>query len=376
MKERNLYIMTTKKLSGIYIITNKVTGKIYIGESLDIYRRWHKEHIPDLRKNKHYNKNLQEDFDKYGEDNFDFEILERYSEDNPIATKARILILEDYYMRYFKKAGISLYNSENTLAEILKGNKIPKAGNSVICMIIYTLTEFDIKECDGVAYFSRKSTLKNILLDYVIPNITKAKGETISLLLKEFKEYIDNNKYKQNDYMYSYSLWYTLNGKKKEAEIEAIYEDKVKEIERMAILFSEYKKQMYKKSIKKQTPTPIYESIKNGEVRFSILFKDLAKEGILPDNYDYLKVREYLVGLDIIYLKEFSTNSVTQRITFATDNALSKNILRIVGCKKHENEFIYNYVFTKNGVEHIRKLFLNLDEKMKINLFIQDSGIA
>lgn len=152
-------------------------------------------------------------------------------------------------------------------------------------------------QCDGVAYFSRKSTLKNILLDYVIPNITKAKGETISLLLKEFKEYIDNNKYKQNDYMYSYSLWYTLNGKKKEAEIEAIYEDKVKEIERMAILFSEYKKQMYKKSIKKQTPTPIYESIKNGEVRFSILFKDLAKEGILPDNYDYLKVREYLVGL-------------------------------------------------------------------------------
>ena len=51
--------MTTKKLSGIYTITNRSNGKVYIGESLDIYRRWHEEHIPQLRKNCHYNKELQ-----------------------------------------------------------------------------------------------------------------------------------------------------------------------------------------------------------------------------------------------------------------------------------------------------------------------------
>ena len=93
-------------MSGIYIISNKINGKIYIGESLDIYRRWHKEHLPQLKKNQHYNKELQNDFNKYGEKNFSFEILERYSEDNPITTKAKIIILESYYVTAFKKSGI------------------------------------------------------------------------------------------------------------------------------------------------------------------------------------------------------------------------------------------------------------------------------
>ena len=31
--------MTMSKVSGIYTITNKATRKLYIGESLDIYRR-------------------------------------------------------------------------------------------------------------------------------------------------------------------------------------------------------------------------------------------------------------------------------------------------------------------------------------------------
>ena len=67
LQEQKLYIMTTKKVSGIYIITNKITGRLYIGESLDIYRRWHKEHMPQLRKNIHNNKELQNDFNEYGE---------------------------------------------------------------------------------------------------------------------------------------------------------------------------------------------------------------------------------------------------------------------------------------------------------------------
>lgn len=62
--------------TGIYTITNKTTGKIYVGSTHRTFkRRWY-EHKNDLRNNKHYNKHLQRAWDKYGENDFLFEILE------------------------------------------------------------------------------------------------------------------------------------------------------------------------------------------------------------------------------------------------------------------------------------------------------------
>ena len=62
-----------------------------------------------------------------------------------------------------------------------------------------------------------------------------------------------------------------------------------------------------------------------------------------------------------------------RKITYATDNALDKGILRIVGSKTQGNELIYNYVFTKNGVEYMEKIFSELDDQIRIDLFVQDS---
>lgn len=62
--------MERKKVCGIYKITNKVNGKIYIGQSIDIYRRWVQE------KEGLCNSHLLNAFKKYGTDNFIFEILE------------------------------------------------------------------------------------------------------------------------------------------------------------------------------------------------------------------------------------------------------------------------------------------------------------
>lgn len=64
-----------EKISGIYKITCVPTGKVYIGQSIDINRRW-KEHLTKLINNNHYNEYLQSAWNKYGESNFVFEILE------------------------------------------------------------------------------------------------------------------------------------------------------------------------------------------------------------------------------------------------------------------------------------------------------------
>ena len=60
--------------SGIYQIVNTVNGKKYIGSSLDIPMRLsgHKCH---LKKQVHHNKHLQNAWNKYGEENFIFNIL-------------------------------------------------------------------------------------------------------------------------------------------------------------------------------------------------------------------------------------------------------------------------------------------------------------
>ena len=65
--------------SGIYKITNVKNGKFYIGSAKDIDRRWW-EHKNDLKKNKHKNPKLQHAWDFYGENSFEFIILENVIE--------------------------------------------------------------------------------------------------------------------------------------------------------------------------------------------------------------------------------------------------------------------------------------------------------
>ena len=59
---------------GIYSITNKLNNKRYIGQSIDIETRI-KRHFRELRRGVHHCHHLQRAFDKYGEDNFETEIL-------------------------------------------------------------------------------------------------------------------------------------------------------------------------------------------------------------------------------------------------------------------------------------------------------------
>lgn len=368
LKESKLYIMTTNKVSGVYTIINKTTDRLYIGESLDIYRRWHDEHIPQLRKDCHYNKELQKDFNKYGEENFCFEILERYSGNDPISTKARILILESYFITQFGKAGISLYNSENTLVEILSGNKIPVEGNTLIYIIANVLANYKIKECEGFVYFEKYKTIKESLFDYVTP-----KMESQASIIKEFERYLADNGNNKYYYVHINPVNYVINGKKMRHEEEVVRDDKIKELEKMAILFSEFRNKEQKKmdmspdkkiSVKKE-----FEPICDGEVRFSNLFKIFAEDGTLPKDYIYDEVREYMVGLGIITMNDMESKGVSKRVSFATEYALDKNILRIVGRNRYRDSFTYSYVFTVEGIEYMRKIFSDLDESKKVELF-------
>ena len=59
---------------GIYKIYCKENNRTYIGSSNNIERRF-KEHISNLKNNRHINNYLQNSWNKYGEDSFSFTII-------------------------------------------------------------------------------------------------------------------------------------------------------------------------------------------------------------------------------------------------------------------------------------------------------------
>ena len=87
--KRNLW-----KKAGIYCIINVCNQKKYVGSSKNLYRRL-MSHRSALRKGVHENRKLQNSWNKHGEDNFQYFILEYCQESNLISR-------EQYYIDSIK----------------------------------------------------------------------------------------------------------------------------------------------------------------------------------------------------------------------------------------------------------------------------------
>lgn len=60
---------------GIYIITNVINKKSYVGSACNLRKRW-QDHVRDLAGNKHANGRLQNAWNKYGDSAFEFSVKE------------------------------------------------------------------------------------------------------------------------------------------------------------------------------------------------------------------------------------------------------------------------------------------------------------
>ena len=63
------------------MIRCKINGKSYVGQSKNISRRW-KQHRWELNGGYHANKGLQDDWNAYGEDNFEFKVIQKCNKEN------------------------------------------------------------------------------------------------------------------------------------------------------------------------------------------------------------------------------------------------------------------------------------------------------
>jgi len=87
---------------GIYKIVCVQTGKIYVGSTVNLRKRWY-EHRGALRANRHDNRHLQSAWNKYGESSFYFEIIEYVM---PFA----LLIREQWWLDHLKPYDKQGYN--------------------------------------------------------------------------------------------------------------------------------------------------------------------------------------------------------------------------------------------------------------------------
>lgn len=97
---------------GVYQVKNLVNGKIFIGSNKNIPARINR-HKFELKLNSDDIKELQEDYNKYGEENFSFEILDELKpkEDPDYNYKEDIKVLEQLWidkLRPFDEKGYNV----------------------------------------------------------------------------------------------------------------------------------------------------------------------------------------------------------------------------------------------------------------------------
>ena len=84
-----------ENISGIYKIQSAINSeRTYIGSSVNISNRWSK-HLSNLKFHKHPNKKLQNHYNKYGIEDFEFSVLVE-------CEKEKLIELEQYYIDLYK----------------------------------------------------------------------------------------------------------------------------------------------------------------------------------------------------------------------------------------------------------------------------------
>ncbi len=88
--------------SGVFAITNLVTGKMYIGKAFDLRGRW-SIYFSSLRKGTFCNKEMQADFDDFGAELFEIEVIEYCNTET-------LEEMKQYYIDFYTSIGKKLYN--------------------------------------------------------------------------------------------------------------------------------------------------------------------------------------------------------------------------------------------------------------------------
>lgn len=170
---------------GIYMIKNKANDKVYIGRSKDITSRF-SSHKHNLINKKHINNYLQQSWNKYGEENFEFIILEEC--DSVEETYER----EIFYINKFNSTNMNYgYNlssggegagnwseeSKEKLSISKRFNNTSLMDSDVRLIKLFMYCNMDRKEISKIFSVSRKvltQISRGKSFEYISPELNKS----------------------------------------------------------------------------------------------------------------------------------------------------------------------------------------------------------
>jgi group I intron endonuclease len=109
--------------SGIYLIKNITNKKVYIGSAVNIDKRW-LEHKRSLREGKHHSCLLQRSWDKYGEQNFKFEMIEEVLNPQHLLSYEQVYL--DYYKSYECDRGYNICKTAGSAYGVKRSEEVKK----------------------------------------------------------------------------------------------------------------------------------------------------------------------------------------------------------------------------------------------------------
>lgn len=203
---------------GIYKIKNKINGKVYIGQSVNIERRWHSHKYANCKSSAIYSA-----IKKYGIENFSFKVIEECSIEE-------LNDKEMYWINFYDStnsnkgynlnlggAGTREYNYEEIYNLWLSGLRCKDIQTELNCndqVITNALRVYGINEHDAKSRSQKSKEIVALDIDTEKP-LKIFKGEKSILIFfnkKEGSTFIHEVLNKDNRTAYGYR-WQTLNDK-------------------------------------------------------------------------------------------------------------------------------------------------------------------
>lgn len=209
IKIKNENLFNIRRDIGVYLIRCIPENKIYIGSTNQSFRARFSNHCKFLKSGNLGNKKLQDDFNKYGENNFEFEILGIYPENLTVHYEQFFINTLNPYYNVTKACNKSLTNKDKKFSEehkekIRQKSKLYKHSPKSLKLLtdlnksnssLYCITNINTNETFNKTYFECFNFFKSIAFMKRVGKIYKNewKIDKLKTQAKTISLFVNNN---------------------------------------------------------------------------------------------------------------------------------------------------------------------------------------